>query len=404
MHFIYNGKNSVGETVNGKIEAVSRDAAQDTLNKQGITIIEIDIDDTNPDLMDRLNIFNNPTSADLIIFCKQMHAMLRSGVPIIRSINIVSDSCKNQKLSTTLSNIATRLESGYGFAVSIEKYHKIFPRLMWALINIGEQTGTLDKSFEQIAIHLEKEDETKKRIKTAMRYPILVIAAICIALVIMNIVVIPAFAGFFAQFHAKLPLPTRILIATSKFSVHYWWMILAAIAGGIFFIVNYLKTKQGRYVWDRYKIHIPLVGSIIERSLLARFARSFALCFRTGIPLLEAIALIAATCDNAYMESKVLDMKTNIEHGESMTIAAKNTNLFNSLVLQMILIGEESGELDRLLDEVANFYEQELDYDIKNLSSLIEPILIGVMAGMVLILALGIFLPMWELAKVAGKH
>ena len=157
-------------------------------------------------------------------------------------------------------------------------------------------------------------------------------------------------------------------------------------------------------MWDRYKIHLPLVGSIIERSLLSRFSRSFALCFRTGIPLLEAISLIAATCDNAYMEKKILDMKTNIEHGESMTIAAKNTGLFNSLVLQMIMIGEESGELDRLLDEVANFYEQELDYDIKQLSSLIEPILIGVMACMVLILALGIFLPMWELAKVAGRH
>lgn len=404
MHFIYNGKNSTGEAVTGKIDAVNRDAAQDALNKDGITVIEIDLDDDTSDLMAKLNVFNNPTPTDLIIFSKQMYAMLRSGVPIIRSINIVSDSCKNQKLSTTLSNIATRLESGYGFAVSIEKYQKIFPRLMAALISIGEQTGTLDKSFQQIATHLEKEDETKKRIKAAMRYPILVICAIAIAIAIMNIVVIPAFAGFFAQFKATLPLPTRILMATSKFTLHYWWLILAVIIGSTFILINYVKTKQGRYIWDRYKIHLPLVGSIIERSLLARFSRSFALCFRTGIPLLEAISLIAATCDNSYVESKILDMKTNIEHGESMTIAAKNTKLFNSLVLQMILIGEESGELDRLLDEVANFYEQELDYDIKQLSSLIEPILIGVMAGMVLILALGIFLPMWELARVAGKH
>lgn len=404
MHFIYNGKNSLGDGVQGKITAVSRDAAQDALNKDGITVIEIDIDDETSTFIDKLNVFNNPTTTDLIIFSKQMHALLRSGVPIIRSINIVGDSCKNQKLSTTLSNIATRLESGYAFAISIEKYRKIFPRLMGALISIGEQTGTLDKTFEQISNHLEKEDETKKRIKAAIRYPILVICAICIAIVIMNIVVIPAFAGFFAQFKAKLPLPTRILMATSKFTVHYWWLILLVMIGGIFILVNYVKTKQGRFLWDRYKIHLPLVGSIIERSLLSRFSRSFALCFRTGIPLLEAISLIAATCDNAYMEKKILDMKTNIEHGESMTIAAKNTGLFNSLVLQMIMIGEESGELDRLLDEVANFYEQELDYDIKQLSSLIEPILIGVMACMVLILALGIFLPMWELAKVAGGH
>ena len=404
MHFIYTGKDSFGAAVQGKITAVSRDAAQDMLNKDGITIIEIDIDDETSSFLDKFNVFNNPTATDLIIFSKQMHALLRSGVPIIRSINIVGDSCKNQKLSTTLSNIATRLESGYAFALSVTKYHKIFPRLMAALINIGEQTGTLDNTFQQISIHLEKEDETKKRIKAALRYPILVICTIAIAIVIMNMFVIPAFAGFFAQFHAKLPLPTRILIATSHFTIHYWWLVLSIIGGGIFTLVSYVKTRPGRFMWDRYKIKIPLVGSIIERSLLARFSRSFALCFRTGIPLLEAISLIAATCDNAYMEKKILDMKTNIEHGESMTIAAKNTGLFNSLVLQMILIGEESGELDRLLDEVANFYEQELDYDIKQLSSLIEPILIGVMACMVLILALGIFLPMWELAKVAGRH
>lgn len=404
MHFIYNGKNSFGDSIQGKITAVNRDAAQDALNKEGITVIEIDIDEDSPNFIDKLNVFNNPTNTDLIIFSKQMHALLRSGVPIIRSINIVGDSCKNQKLSTTLSNIATRLESGYAFAISIEKYHKIFPKLMGALISIGEHTGTLDKTFEQIANHLEKEEETKKRIKASIRYPILVICAICIAMIIMNIVVIPSFSGFFAQFHAKLPLPTRILIATSKFTKQYWWLILIAVGFGIFTLISYIKTKPGRYMWDRYKINLPLVGSIIERSLLSRFSRSFALCFRTGIPLLEAISLIAATCDNAYMEKKILDMKTNIEHGESMTIAAKNTGLFNSLILQMILIGEESGELDRLLDEVSNFYEQELDYDIKQLSSLIEPILIGIMAFMVLILALGIFLPMWELAKVTGKH
>jgi MSHA biogenesis protein MshG len=331
-----------------------------------------------------------------------MHALLRSGVPIIRAINIVGNSCKNGKLSITLSNIATRLEAGYAFAISIQRYSNIFPKLLSALINVGEQTGTLDKTFDQVASHLEKEQETKKRIKSATRYPILVVCAIAIALAIMNMVVIPAFSGFFAQFKAELPMATKILIAFSQFTVDYWWMVLLGIIGGIIFLISYVKTPIGRFMWDRYKIQIPLVGSIIERSLLSRFASSFALCFRTGIPLLEAIALIAETCDNAYMEKKILEMKNNIERGESMTIAAKNTKLFNSLVLQMILIGEESGELDRLLEEVANFYEQELDYDIKQLSSLIEPILISVMATMVLILALGIFLPMWELAKVAG--
>ncbi|MGD0465738.1 MAG: type II secretion system F family protein [Gammaproteobacteria bacterium] len=404
MHFVYTGKDVLGANVHGKIKATNREAVQEFLSKNNITPIEIDIDDQSPSLIDRLNVFNNPTTIDLLIFSRQMYALLKAGVPIIRSINIVSDSCQNPKLKTTLSNIAARLEAGYALAVSISKYHKFFPRLMGPLINMGEQTGTLDDTFRQIGIYLEKERDTKKRVKIATRYPILVLTAITIAFVIVNVFVVPAFARFFASFHVTLPLPTRILIATSNFFVHYWWLLLAVIIGSIFAWISYISTVPGRLAYDRYKIHLPLIGSIIERSLLSRFTRSFALCFKSGMPLLEAIQIIATTSDNTFMEKKIIEMKVSIEHGESMTIAAKNTSLFTSLVLQMILIGEESGELDRLLDEVSNFYEQELDYDLKQLSSLIEPILIAVMAGIVLLLALGIYLPMWDLVKVAAPH
>lgn len=404
MKFIYTGKNAVGDNVKGKIEAATRQEAQEILNKSNIITIEIDIDDQSDSFVDKLNFFNNPTLVDLLIFTRQMYALLKAGVPIIRSINIVSDSCKNQKLSSALSNIAARLEAGYALAVSISKYHRFFPKLMGSLINVGEQTGTLDDIFKQIGIYLEKERETKKRIKIATRYPILVLTVITIAVVIVNIFVVPAFAKFFAGFKITLPLPTRILIATSNFFVNYWWVLIAIIIGLIFMWISYINTKHGRLMFDKYKTSVPLIGSIIERSLLSRFTRSFALCFKSGMPLLEAIQIIAATSDNTYMEKKILEMKASIEHGESMTIAAKNTKLFTSLVLQMILIGEESGELDRLLDEVSNFYEQELDYDLKQLSSLIEPILISVMACIVLLLALGIYLPMWDLVQVAAGH
>ena len=339
-----------------------------------------------------------------MIFSRQMYALLKAGVPIIRAINIVSDSCQNKKLSSSLANIATRLEAGYQLAVSIGKYHKFFPKLMGALINVGEQTGTLDDIFKQIGTYLEKERETTKRVKVAMRYPILVLTTVLIAMTIVNVFVVPVFAKFFAGFHITLPLATRILIAISKFFVNYWWVLLAVVIGSVFAWFSYINTKPGRMLYDEYKIHLPIIGSIVERSLLSRFARTFALCFRSGMPLLEAIQIIAATSDNSFMEKKIVEMKSSIERGESMTIAAKNTGLFTSLVLQMILIGEESGELDRLLDEVSNFYEQELDYDLRQLSSSIEPILIAIMAGIVLLLALGIYLPMWDLVKVASAH
>ncbi len=404
IDFIYTGKNAFDVNVQGKIKAASREAAQELLNKSGITVLELDIDDQGLNFYSKINIFNNPTIVDLMIFSRQMYALLKAGVPIIRAINIVSDSCQNKKLSSSLANIATRLEAGYQLAVSIGKYHKFFPKLMGALINVGEQTGTLDDIFKQIGTYLEKERETTKRVKVAMRYPILVLTTVLIAMTIVNVFVVPVFAKFFAGFHITLPLATRILIAISKFFVNYWWVLLAVVIGSVFAWFSYINTKPGRMLYDEYKIHLPIIGSIVERSLLSRFARTFALCFRSGMPLLEAIQIIAATSDNSFMEKKIVEMKSSIERGESMTIAAKNTGLFTSLVLQMILIGEESGELDRLLDEVSNFYEQELDYDLRQLSSSIEPILIAIMAGIVLLLALGIYLPMWDLVKVASAH
>lgn len=404
IKFIYTGKNLDGEIVEGKITANNKQEAQDILTKNNIILLEIDIDDKNSGFIDRLNIFNNPTIVDLLIFSRQMHSLLKAGVPIIRSINIVSDSCKNQKLSKVLSNIATRLESGYALAISLGKYDRFFPKLMTALVNVGEQTGTLDDIFKQISIYLEKERENKKRIKIATRYPILVLSTIAIAIVLVNVFVIPTFAKFFASFKITLPLPTRILINISNFFINYWWLLILIMVGILFTGFSYIHTKHGRLMYDHYKIKVPIFGDIIERSLLSRFTRSFALCFKSGMPLLEAIGIIAATSDNTFMEKKILEMKSSIERGESITIAARNIKLFTSLVLQMILIGEESGELDRLLEEVSNFYEQELDYDLKQLSSLIEPILIAIMASIVLLLALGIYLPMWDLVQVASAH
>lgn len=400
MRFIYTGTNNSGKILKGKISAINRSAAQDKLTEQEINIINVDIDEEKIGI---LNYFNLPTISDLIIFSKQMHALLRAGIPIIRSINIVGNSTKNSTLATTLLNVANRLEAGYGFGVSLEKYPKVFFKLIRTLVTVGEQTGTLSNTFQQVSSYLEKDNEIRKRVKTAMRYPILVLTTIIIALVIINIVVIPSFTKFFKEFKAELPMPTKVLIASSKFSVKYWWLILLITAGLIILFLNFINTKKGRLIWDHYKIKFPIFGEILEKSLLAKFSRSFALCFKTGVPLLESLVLISTTCDNTYMEKKIIEMKTGIERGESMTIAAKNTKLFNGLILQMILIGEESGELDRLLEEVALFYEEELEYQTKQLSSLIEPLLIGIMAVMVLILALGIFLPMWGLAQVTSS-
>jgi MSHA biogenesis protein MshG len=213
----------------------------------------------------------------------------------------------------------------------------------------------------------------------------------------MNIWVIPIFADMFKSFGAELPLMTRILLATSDFFITKWIHLLVGIVLIIFLLVRYLRTKNGRYKWDRTKLKLPIVGSIFERTLLGRFARSFSMMLISGVPMTSALNLVAEAVDNAFMAERILTMRKNIEKGESLSRVASSSQMFTPLVLQMINVGEETGRVDELLAEAAEFYEREVDYDLKSLTSKIEPILISVVAGMVLVLALGIFTPMWDM-------
>lgn len=405
--FYYHGRDSVGKETRGIIEGTNVSTVSRELIEKGIIPLAIKAYSEKTSSLRSIVAqiqHEYPSLQDLIFFSRQMHSMMKAGVPIVRAVRVVIDSAKNYQLRLALLEVLASLESGLAIGVAMRKHPLVFPGLMVALVTVGENTGSLDEVFRQIAIHYEKEANIRKQIKTAVRYPITVLVVVGIAITVINIFVIPAFARFFTQFKSQLPLPTRILIATSDFFVNYWYVLLFAIIGLITAFIMYIRTRQGRYAWDKWKLSVPLIGSILRRSLLARFTRSFALCMRTGVPLLEAIGFIAKATDNVYVGEQIVSMRTYIEHGESLTVSATKSAMFTPLVLQMLAIGEETGEIDRLLDEVSNYYEDEVEYDVKRLGDLIEPILIVIIAGMVLVLALGVFLPMWDIWKVAlGK-
>lgn len=405
--FVYYGRDAAGKEIRGLVEGTNESTVSLELLQKGITPIAIDhYVEQESGIKTFLSLIQSeyPSLLDLIFFSRQMHSMMKAGVPIVRSVHVVIESAKNYQLRMALLDVLASLEAGQSVGASMRKHPLVFPNLMVALVIVGENTGSLDEVFRQISVHYERESNIRKQIATAMRYPITVLIVLAIAMVIINVFVIPAFAAFFAQFKASLPLPTRILIGTSYFFTHYWYVLIMMIVGGIVGVVMTLRTSGGRYAWDKWKLGVPIIGGILRRSLLARFARSFALCMRTGVPLLDAIGLIAKSTDNVYVSEQIISMRTYIEHGESLTAAATRSAMFTPLVLQMLTIGEETGEIDRLLDEVADYYEGEVDYDVKRLGDLIEPILIIIIAGMVLVLALGVFLPMWDIWKVAlGK-
>ncbi|PKF71780.1 MSHA biogenesis protein MshG [Pseudomonas fluvialis] len=404
--FRYSGRNAQGARVSGLVEAASLDQAANELLAQQITPLQIDAQqadkgaDVLQQLLERLR-RRRVELDELIIFCRQMYSLSKAGVPIIRAIGGLAESTRNLYLREVLQAVRSDLERGLGLAVAMNVHPRVFNTLFISMVSVGENTGQLDGAFRQLSSYLELERETRKRLKQATRYPLFVLSAMGVALAVINLFVIPAFAKVFEQFKAELPWATRVLIGTSQFFQDYWWLLLILLAGGLYGFLRWTKTEQGALHWDRLKLRLPIVGGIFERIALARFTRTFAMMYRAGVPLLQTLSINSASVGNRHIGQAVLAMREGIERGEALTRTAAASGLFTPLVLQMMAVGEETGALDDLFVEVADFYEQEVDYDLKQLADAIEPILIVAMGVLVLILALGVFLPMWELGSAA---
>jgi MSHA biogenesis protein MshG len=402
--FAYRGRNRDGQLVDGRLEATSASACAARLADDGVIPLSVREESVVP-VAKAANQWvwrrERVDLAELIMFSRQMYTLSRAGVPILRAFTSLADSSTNPYFAGVLRDIGDTIASGQNLAAALSQHEKVFSQFYISMVHVGENTGNLDAVFMQLAIHLERDLESRKRIKAALRYPSFVLIAVGAAIAVINLMVVPAFAKLFASFHAELPLPTRILMGTSSFFVNFWPHLLVIIVGGVFAWRRYLQTETGRMFWDHRKLRLPIVGDILHRALLGRFARSFATMIRAGVQLTTALTVIARVVDNAYVGSRILMMRDGIERGESITRNAAATHMFSPLVLQMMGVGEETGALDELLEEVADFYDREVDYDLKRLSDRIEPILIVVMGILVLILALGVFLPLWDMASVA---
>ncbi|WOX52897.1 MSHA fimbrial biogenesis protein MshG [Aeromonas sp. CD] len=403
--FAYKGRDSQGNAVSGVVDAATEMAAAEQLMRRGVMPTELKAGKAKAAALDWSLLLERGVRLDeLVVFSRQMYALTRAGIPILRAIAGLEESAHSKPLKRALHALGEDLGNGRPLSSSMQAHPRVFSSLFVAIIHVGENTGQLEEAFLQLANYFELELETRKRIKTAMRYPSFVLIAIGIAMVILNIMVIPVFAGMFAKFGVELPLATRILLATSHFFVHYWWVMLGVLLAMVFGWRRWVSTVKGKLTWHRWQLKLPIVGTIIERSLLARFARSFSMMLKAGVPLNTALSLVADAVDNAWMAGRIRDMRAGIERGESLLRTAGSSGLFTPLVMQMIAVGEETGQVDDLLHEAAEYYEREVDYDLKSLTARIEPILIGIVAVMVLILALGIFTPMWDMMRaVRGK-
>ena len=341
------------------------------------------------------------TLEDLVLFSRQMYTLLRSGVPILKSLAALQESATRVGFANMLQDIRTSLDSGRDLSTAMRRHPKAFGPFYISMVRVGELTGALEEVFLRLFNHLEFEREIKSQVATALRYPIFVIVVMGVAIVIVNVFVIPAFAKIFAGFKAELPLMTRVLLGFSDFMVNYWPALLGLVVGAYVVFRVWVGTPPGRYSWDRMKLRIPIAGKIVLKATLARFARSLSIALKSGVPIVQALSVVEEVVDNAYVGQRIEQIRDGVERGESLLRTAVTTGVFTPVVLQMISVGEEAGELDELLREVAEMYQREVEYELKTLSSQIEPILIVLLGVMVLILALGVFLPMWNLGQAA---
>jgi len=406
--FAYKGRNARGELMQGVLEAADSGAVADQLFSTGVTPIEINVTTAvakqgEDKLWERLT-EKKVTSMDVQLFSRQMYTLLKSGVPIMRGLAGLQESAISKSFGRVIKDLRESLDSGRELSAAMRRHPDVFSAFYLSMVRVGEMTGRLEEVFLRLFDHMEFDRDMRERVKTALRYPTFVIIAMVIAMIVVNIFVIPAFAKVFESFHAELPLMTRILLATSGFMQDYWGLLLAAALAAFFGFRAWIKTTKGRYEWDRIKLRIPIAGKIIHKATMARFARSFSLSARSGVPIVQALTVVAQTVDNAYLTSRVEQMRDGVERGESILRTAMTAAVFTPVVLQMIAVGEESGSLDDLMDEIAGMYEREVDYELKTLASQIEPILITFLGAMVLVLALGIFLPIWDLGKAALRR
>lgn len=399
--FEYKGRTEDGMVVTGVQEAADADALGAALIGTRITPVEIKPKKTGAVA---INLFEEKiTSLEVMIFSKQMYTLLKAGIPIMRALSGIQSSVGNPKLAQVVGQLRVSLDSGRELSVAMTEHPKVFNGFYISMIRVGETTGNLDNIFLRLSEHIEFDRFMRGQIKSALQYPMFVITAMAIAIVVINVMVIPQFEKVFASMHADLPFITKVLIAFSNFMRNYWFVLIGMIAAAGWSFKAYVKTASGRSNWDRIKMRIPIAGKIIFKGTMARFARSFALSTRSGLPILSALRLVSQTVENDYISAKILSMSAGIERGETILRTATQTGVFNSLVLQMIAVGEESGSLDTLMQEIADMYQADVEYDVKTLGAQIEPILIIFLGALVLVLALGVFLPIWDMSSVMLK-
>ena len=404
--YTYKARDKYGKLLKGSMEAASHIAAEQQVERLGL--IPINIEETAAGLslegfLPDISLFGGISKKDVIVFSRQLATLYQSGVPFGKSIDSLMEFSRNKAFKGVLAEIKKDVEGGQTLSNSLAKYPKVFSEIYVNMVAVGETTGLLYDILMRMAMILEKQEALKTKVKSATFYPKIVISAIIIAVVILVGFVIPKFAMLYKSFNVPLPLETRILVAISNYFTAYWYIFLIAAAALVLGVKFYLNTNSGRLWWDKNKLKIPIFGSIFYKSMMSQFTRIFGLLFQSGLPVSRAFELMRNAVNNKYFTAKIDEIHENITKGQSITDSFKNSKIFSGIVIQMVSVGEETGHIDEMLAKVSDYLDEDLDRQLNTLQASIEPILLTIIFGMVLFLALAIYLPIIDVINFAKK-
>lgn len=401
--FAYSARDAQQQPISGTLEALSPAHVADWLANAGMTPLAIEaaqpVEDAR-EVLGRLLRRDRLTLVDLMLFSRQMHTLIRAGVPIMRALQGLSDSATRPAVARLMDELHTSLDAGLELSAALRKRPDVFDAFYCSMVTVGETAGRLEEIFLALHHHLAFQKLMREQVRSALRYPAFVVAAMVGAIAVINLFVMPAFAKMFANMGAELPLMTRVLLGCSQVMVDGWPLMLAAALLGAIGWRSFVGTDAGRLAWHHALLRLPLAGDLVRKSALAQAARGLALVFRSGVPIVRGLTLTAQVIENAWIAQAMAGMRTPVERGENLLAAARRADIFTPVVLQMIAVGEETGALSEMLDEVSGLYQSELEYELKGMSAKVEPILVVMLGAMVLVLALGVFLPMWDM----GRH
>ncbi len=409
--FAYQGKDRTGKAVRGQLEAVTAQEAASKLRADNIYITQLaspkvkaigigtkKASKTNPGKP----VFGTGIKLkDLLVFTRQFGVMIRAGVNLVNCLNLLAEQSDNPYMKVIIGEIRRDVESGMAMHVALAKYPKVFPPIYIHMIEAGEASGQLETVLKRVGEFLEREFELRKKVTGAMVYPMVIASVAAVVVLILMTVVIPQFLTMFTDAGVELPIMTRILIAVTGFLQNFWWLLIIGVVGGLFGFTYYRSTPQGRYVTDMIFFRLKVIGPVIQKVVSARFSRTLATLLESGVMITNSLELVEKAVGNSVVAKAVADARLNITKGTGLARPLEQTGVFPSMVTQMVAVGEETGELASMLDQVADFYETESGYAIETLTSLIEPAIIVILGCVVAVIVSAIMIPMFEISTGA---